>query len=89
MISKVTDAKGADSDIDKDEQNGLCVSKDWAGWARQRTIMLVLLVLLVGHIPEFQNGLLGPWRKDFYRKIPGKVITRYGFALRCAAEWLF
>ena len=89
MISKVTDGKGADGDIDKDEQNGLSVSKDWAGWARQRTIMLVLLVLEAGYIPEFQNRLLCPWRKNFYRTIPGKVITRYGFVLRRAAEWLF
>jgi hypothetical protein len=51
MISKVTDGKGSDGDIDKDEQNGLSVSKDWAGWARQRTIMLVLLVLEAGYIP--------------------------------------
>ncbi|HEY6387764.1 MAG TPA: hypothetical protein VIX91_18975 [Candidatus Acidoferrum sp.] len=58
MISKVTDGKGADGDIDKDEQNDLSVSKDWPGWARQRTIMLVLLVLQAGYIPEFQNGLL-------------------------------
>jgi hypothetical protein len=42
MLSKVTHSKGADCDIGKDEQNDSSVSKDWTGWARQRTIMLVV-----------------------------------------------
>jgi hypothetical protein len=56
MLSKVTDSKGAGGDIGKDEQNGPSVSKDWAGWARQRTILLVLLVSQTGYMPGFRMG---------------------------------